>query len=161
MERIVFPFCALQSWADARRSASAASSRVPSSGPHGPQVRELLSDWKPSPSLQTVWDPAYLALGPLFNKDSRDPAGKKASFPGRICPFLPQRAEWPGKQGNAGLGGRGWLRASRFLFVSISRVRGYPPKPWGDLRRGAACSGPNPNDSSPFGACDKTVSSPR
>ena len=27
-------------------------------------------------------DPAYLALGPLFNKGRRDPAGEKASFPG-------------------------------------------------------------------------------
>lgn len=34
----------------------------------------------------------YSAIGPLYNKGSRDPAGEKASFLWRKYAFLPQRA---------------------------------------------------------------------
>ncbi|XP_027406014.1 paired box protein Pax-5 [Bos indicus x Bos taurus] len=61
-------------------------------------------------SLQTAPDPAYLALGPLFNKGSRDPAGEKASFPVKMSVPAPE-AEWPDRQGNADLGCGDWLRA--------------------------------------------------
>lgn len=51
---------------------------------------------------QITQDLAYPAVGPLFNKGSRDPAGEKARLPGPICPFF-------SPEGPSGLVGREML----------------------------------------------------
>lgn len=112
MERIVFSFRTAAELG-ARRQASAASAGCPAPAPTG---RRAWSCFRAG-SLHTAPDPAYLALGPLFNKGSRDPAGEKASFPVKMSVPAPE-AEWPDRQGNADLGCGDWLRASQFLFVS-------------------------------------------
>lgn len=106
-----------------------------------PRVAPWLGALRKPASPQTA-ESCLPALGPLFYKGSRDPAGEKASFPGPICPFSPG--------GPSGLVGREMLIwaigadcPQVFLFVSISPAGGNPPKPRGGLRSEAAFSGPS------------------